>query len=716
MSDSDNLDPEQTLVTEHFTRAMKGDLKPGAIVGGNYRIKSVIGRGGMGVVYCAEHLAIHRDYALKALAPDRVNEANWQRFQAEGKTIAMLDHRNIVKVYDMGTDGPDCLYYVMDLLHGVSLAEIIASKGILELGEALEIFSQLCAGLGYAHKLGLVHRDVKPSNIILLTVGPGRTTPLVKIIDYGLVKLVGEANQTKQSLTATGNVCGSPFYMSPEQSMGGKIDERTDIYSLGCTLFECLTGEPPFRGSSGLETALMHQSDVPRRLNDLRPDKKYPENLEQMIGRMLQKIPAQRYQSMDQVSQDLLRVSGGKTVNREALFTDVPLFEIDTSVEAELEAPDRKTSLPVAWICAVGAFVTLFAVWAAVSHFSARDQTQASTKAWVGRSSHPEIISGRQETPEIKHAQEVFDACPQISNGVVEKDGVQERVFHFPEVPVGVISWGYNGACTRIAQGEVRVPAAEPVTLQLPRSEGRYVRMFPAVLAKIGPDDIYALEVKEPQTRLEDDDTLSFEVPVELVKAISKWKALHKINFYHCKVTRDALLALNDLSSTIAELALRDSPTDGKSLAQVKWLNRLISLDAKGIDNVDAVLHVLAGAPQLRALTIDATLPSKAGLKALATCPNLQSLSLAEAEVDDQKFAAVCDITSLISLNVKRCQLHAKSIDEISKLKRLQHLNIAFLPIDEADARKLKQALPGCKITYEAIRSARPADFLGGGH
>ncbi len=216
----------------------------------------------------------------------------------------------------------------MDLLQGIPLSAVIERQGVIKLTEVLAIFSQLCAGLGYAHKRGLVHRDVKPSNIFLLDAGPSQV-PLVKVIDYGLVKLVGESSLMQQSQTATGLVCGSPLYMSPEQCAGGKIDTRSDIYSLGCALFECLTGEPPFCGDNGLATAYMHENDAPPRLADRSPEKEYPESLEEVVGRMLKKIPAQRYQTMEQVAQDLERVGAGRSINREAVHQSNAPFELD---------------------------------------------------------------------------------------------------------------------------------------------------------------------------------------------------------------------------------------------------------------------------------------------------------------------------------------------------------------------------------------------------
>ncbi len=235
---------DQTVVALTSEGKTSRLLKSGDIIGDSYRLKKLIGQGGMGYVFRAEHLIIGKEYALKMLAPDQINEVTWSRFQSEGKAIARLDHPNIVKIYNMGVDRGDCPYYVMDLLDGVALSDCIADKLPLSLDEILEMFIQLASGFGYAHSRGIIHRDVKPSNVVL--VDSGGQYPTAKIVDFGIAKLVGANDLHHQSLTATGEIFGSPYYMSPEQCLGTEIDHRADIYSLGCTLFEVLCGHPPF--------------------------------------------------------------------------------------------------------------------------------------------------------------------------------------------------------------------------------------------------------------------------------------------------------------------------------------------------------------------------------------------------------------------------------------------------------------------------------------
>jgi eukaryotic-like serine/threonine-protein kinase len=348
------------------------DLGAGVIVGGHYKVKAMLGRGGMGVVYRVEHTQFGRDFALKILAAEQITEDNWRRFQLEGKALAKLEHRNIVKIYDMGVYGSHCPYYVMDLLEGPSLADYLAENGPLDLAQAVEIFAQIGSGLSFAHKAGLIHRDIKPSNIILTGL---LDRLLVKIVDFGLVKIVGATVGSVQSQTATGEVFGSPFYMSPEQCMGEKVDTRSDIYSLGCTLFEALTGRPPFRGENAMATVMMHQSKVAPKLAEAARDQKmsqvaarqsaatanFSPELELLVATMLSKKPTDRQQTVDVFLHSLARLEAGKKLRPEGVFSEAKLFDLD-----EKTADRKAEALP---FILLGAVVALIAGVAVLAYF-----------------------------------------------------------------------------------------------------------------------------------------------------------------------------------------------------------------------------------------------------------------------------------------------------------------------------------------------------------
>ena len=264
----------------------------------------------MGNVYRVTHTIMQSEYALKTLSPDKISEAGWQRFKNEAQAIARLNHKNVVGIYNLGLHDGYLPYYVMDLLKGRSLFDELRAKGPLPIDYALPLFKEVVEGIGHAHKKGIVHRDIKPANIMLLDEAQANSK--IKIVDFGIVKL-SKAGTTAQQLTNAGEIFGSPYYMSPEQCQGGKIDARSDIYSLGCTIYECLTGVPPYRGNSALETMLMHQNNAIPTLQKGAKGIEFSAALENFVAKMIAKAPINRYQSMDKVSEDLSAILAGQT-------------------------------------------------------------------------------------------------------------------------------------------------------------------------------------------------------------------------------------------------------------------------------------------------------------------------------------------------------------------------------------------------------------------
>jgi YVTN family beta-propeller protein len=254
-----------------------------------YRIQALLGRGGMGVVYLAEQTGPHRQVALKLLLdPATTSEAFRTRFLRESELAAAIDHPNVLPVYDAGdTDG--VLWIAMRHVDGIDLAALLARDGPMAPEQALEIVGQVAGALDAAHTRGLVHRDVKPANV-LLAVEDGAVTHAY-LADFGLTKRIGGA----RGLTVSGQVLGTIDYVAPEQIEGGQVDGRADQYALGCVLFECLTGTVPFRRDGELAVLWAHVNDPPPRISEYRPD--LPAALDDVIGRALAKAPSDRYPS-----------------------------------------------------------------------------------------------------------------------------------------------------------------------------------------------------------------------------------------------------------------------------------------------------------------------------------------------------------------------------------------------------------------------------------
>jgi serine/threonine-protein kinase len=259
---------------------------------GQYRLTRKLGGGGMGEVYLAEHRLLKRACAVKLIRPQSAGDPDYlRRFEREVRATAQLRHPNTVEIYDYGHAEDGTFYYVMEYLDGLTLDELVGRDGPLPPARAVHVLRQLCSALRAAHGAGLIHRDIKPGNIML---GPGRTPhDRVKLLDFGLVRPVGAGGVTGK-LTQEGVVVGTPEYMSPEQVEGAAaIDGRGDLYSLGTVAYFLLAGRPPFTGGSALKVLVAHlQAPVPP-LRTYCPN--VPEDLEAVVHRCLAKSAAGRF-------------------------------------------------------------------------------------------------------------------------------------------------------------------------------------------------------------------------------------------------------------------------------------------------------------------------------------------------------------------------------------------------------------------------------------
>jgi eukaryotic-like serine/threonine-protein kinase len=266
---------------------------------GDFHILRRIGTGGMGHVYLAEQRSLKRKVALKFLRPDAaVNPTSLERFRREAEAVARVTHANIVQVYAIGeADGRH--YMALEYVEGRNLREYVGRKGPPDLPVALTIMRQVAAALQRAAESNIVHRDVKPENILLTRKGE------VKVADFGLSRNLGGADDL--SLTQTGVAMGTPLYMSPEQAQGKPLDPRSDIYSFGVTCFHMLAGRPPFSGKTAIEVALKHVNEEPPPLAELRPD--LPPPLVALVHRMMAKDPGARPQSGREVLRELAQAT-----------------------------------------------------------------------------------------------------------------------------------------------------------------------------------------------------------------------------------------------------------------------------------------------------------------------------------------------------------------------------------------------------------------------
>jgi serine/threonine protein kinase/lipopolysaccharide biosynthesis regulator YciM len=278
------------------------------VLADRYLILDVLGSGGFGVVCKAKHIEIEKIVAIKLLrCSEKLSEQEIERFRREAKAASKLDHPNIIGVFDFGIDRGTVPYMVMDFLEGQSLDKILYKQKYLDMRQALHLFVQACDALGHAHRRGVIHRDIKPSNIMV--VHSEHSPALLKIVDFGLARLMLESGRSAPKLTASGQVFGTPEYMSPEQCMGQPVDARSDIYSLGCIMYEVLTGVPVFDGENTLAVIHHHINQPPLPFAKAQPKYRIPLEMESIVLRALAKDPSTRYQSMQDLRNDLLALS-----------------------------------------------------------------------------------------------------------------------------------------------------------------------------------------------------------------------------------------------------------------------------------------------------------------------------------------------------------------------------------------------------------------------
>jgi serine/threonine protein kinase len=270
---------------------------------GRFQIMSVLGQGGVGVVYKAKQTHMNKIVAIKTLMLSVVSDdaASFNRFEQEAQAASSLNHPNIISIFDFGKSANGLAYLVMEYLGSKNLDDVLETDKRLGPDRFLRVAGQICDGLQHAHKKGVIHRDIKPTNIMLVTTEDA--VDVVKIVDFGLAKLT--AVESEKHLTKTGTIIGTPLYMSPEQCRGLDLDHRSDIYSLGCVLYMALTGKEPIQGTTALDTLYKHTAQPPIPFKVACPEIDLPPRLEQVILKSLQKDPTLRQQSMTELRNDI---------------------------------------------------------------------------------------------------------------------------------------------------------------------------------------------------------------------------------------------------------------------------------------------------------------------------------------------------------------------------------------------------------------------------
>ena len=502
----------------------------GALLGGRYELDQVIGRGGMAEVWRARDLRLERDVAVKRLRVDLASDPTFQaRFRREAQSAAGLNHPNIVAVYDTGEERDSASdvtvpYIVMELVEGVTLREVLRDGRKIVPERALEFTGGVLDALAYSHRAGIIHRDIKPANVMLTPNGT------VKVMDFGIARAVADTSAT---MTQTAAVIGTAQYLSPEQARGEKVDNRSDIYSVGCLLYELLTSQPLFKGDSPVSVAYQHVREAPVPPSQVDPE--ISPAMDAIVLKSLAKDPRDRYQDASEFREDILRALGGHQVHAalpvEPPTQVIPSDPMTTTARrgiSPVPAPGPRTAVTpvvidddddrrsrkglVALLVVAGLLLVALgvAVWAIMNPPPPEGPEPVAVPVVVGQSERAAValLTGAELVPEVVYEigtaddrGQVLESDPEAGELVDPGSTVTLTVSSGPDVktvPDGLIGLTADEARQRLVDAglpNVKNVDADPAEEPIDAVAGEVVEVNPASGATAAPTDEIVLVV-----------------------------------------------------------------------------------------------------------------------------------------------------------------------------------------------------------------------------
>jgi serine/threonine protein kinase len=668
---------ERTFAPEGVDGEVGLRLAEGSVVGGIYTIVAPIGQGGMGVVYLSMHQTLAKRCAIKLIPPDQVTETSWQRFQLEAKSVARLNHKNIVKVTDLGLHKGYLPFYAMEYVDGQSLAERLESHGPLDWREGLEIFIQICDGVDHAHAAGIIHRDLKPANIMVA----GKE---VKILDFGLAKLSTHSRED-QSLTHAGDIFGSPYYMSPEQCAGEAVDKRSDVYSLGCALFECLTGRPPFNGTISAAVMISQQELPPPTLAAVLGVDKVPASLDLVLAKLLRKKPADRYQSCLEVSADLNQILRG-----------LDLLSV-AKVEPVEAISSGQNSTAFGAVIFIGSMI-LAALLVAYCAFMLKAPPEAKapvTREWQSsdvafdKAIMKESVEntfyyfkggGSKTAPPSVQDKSFYSTAGGATSAA------KTRIFNFPtDTMIGYIN--NDGRRNAPARGRVLLENGpinfDPSTIAV---------QYPKYFARFRPGEINRLTLH----RLSD-----INACCKAITYMPDWQSLSKLSLRGFDTPLNAAsLHTLDSFTKIKNFEFAESSIDPQVIAGLSILQKVPELTLGNLKSYGPILKALSRSPNLTALTFKDAQLTERDWQDIANMPKLEAFRVEGAGLSSDHLKLLARAPRLVCLGIPGKTMHDPQF--IKSLKLFPHLKwLELFDVSDSDyamAGALSGRLPGVQI------------------
>ncbi len=603
------------------------DALAGTILGGHLKILNCIGSGGMSVVYKAEDLLLQRTVAVKILhSHSALNPQNVLRFRQEAMAASKIDHQNVIRIYEFNVPEQGQPYLVMDFIEGLSLADFIDLNGPIEMRRAVSLMGIICDGLQRAHEAGVVHRDLKPGNIMLLKDSSGKQT--LKIVDFGIAKVLTE-DANGHALTQTGEVFGSPLYMSPEQCYGKPLDNRSDLYSLGCVMYEMCTGNPPIKGSSLLETIQLQTTDPPPAAESKYSGIKYGAQFDAVIRRAMAKNPDERFQTALEFKEAL-----------EGMF-DAPQSTGDRS------GPGQIRPVAVASGCAL--VLLLAIVW------MCKDLVT------------PAPIPLAMQKP-------TAPAPTQVSQN-------KNQTIPTPVSPKTTASPTGDPSTAALLESERQSTDADLKRLyQKPRAKRpTWLRLEQT---RITDDGLKVIANDQGLLRLQ---CASSEITDASGKTVGSLTNLQRLDISDDKIGDQFLKSLSSLKH-LEHFWCTGTPITDKGLSYLKSMP-LHNLNLTKTNVGNAGMEYLGKLP-LQTLVLNETKVGNDGLANLSTAP-LVDLRLTETAVTGAGLRHLVHIPSLVRLHTGRNKIGSEGISHIKKMTGLKYLGVEEAGLRDEDVREI---------------------------
>jgi serine/threonine protein kinase len=669
-------------------------LIPGQLVNDRFKILEQLGKGAMGTVYRVEQVFIKKQFALKVLNGVAVSGNTMRRFQNEAEAAARLEHPNLAKAIDFGLINGQQPFIVLDLVQGETLAHHLKNQGKLDWQKALRIFVQVFDAMAHAHDQGVIHRDIKPSNIVLTPSLDDPQSVVPKVVDFGIAKLELDNDTEGSPLTKTGEVFGTPLYMSPEQCSGTRVDNRSDIYSLGCVLFETLTGCPPFTADTALETMMLHKiSDAPE-LKEASLGLSFPPALDSVIRKLLAKERENRYQNCREAASDLNAVLQNKMPAAPGkMMTRNQLAKTRGSVVA-IQAP---MTIPLT-VALVGLTTILLLATSVLIIFNIAHSAGHQNGARQQASQTP-ATGAAAETPQSPAVTDAAQSMPSLSSSSDQQgasdysDGaMMEQSMTAGKTMLQQYLAGLTDRCAfPIKQFRLLVSDLKPLKSHTSLT---YVNVSDHTELQ-GDDVIQCLPAENLQTLLIRNTNLTNRGVKQIGERLSQLGCLDIS-------TNDGITDLRPLGQLRLLTELRVQQIGSLRHAwmgtQKPSLGGLLILNAAYGAMDDASLPYLESLHSLRRLTIagNSEVTDKSG-STLAKCTSLRDLDIGDMNVSDNM------LDKIQHLKLIRLSLRNTKVTKGGVVKLLKHMpTLKYLILDrtlnQEDLADLRRQFPNCEI------------------